>query len=339
MAFLVRSRAARAASLALLLACAACAMLRDWLPGTRRFAFSHEQHVTLEKLACANCHADALASDSPGMPGPDTCDVCHAETDAQKPPERKVASLFHGQDFAALHATKLGGELVFSHKLHAAGKQACEDCHYGIAHSQDVAQLAPLRMDDCTRCHEQRSVGAGAGCAQCHRAITREWAPASHRSNWIRAHGLAARAKSEESAMRCVLCHTSASCDECHRAQPPENHTPYWYERGHGLVAMSDRMNCAACHQPESCESCHAVTQPRNHVGSWGGTLATHCLTCHEPLRYEECSTCHKATPSHNSAAHQPPDHFPGMNCRQCHGLTAPLPHVDNGDDCSSCHH
>jgi hypothetical protein len=26
------------------------------------------------------------------------------------------------------------------------------------------------------------------------------------------------------------------------------------------------------------------------------------------------------------------------MNCRQCHGMTAPLPHVDKGDDCNACH-
>jgi hypothetical protein len=33
-----------------------------------------------------------------------------------------------------------------------------------------------------------------------------------------------------------------------------------------------------------------------------------------------------------------PPGHTPGMNCRQCHGLTAPLPHADNGSECARCH-
>jgi hypothetical protein len=26
------------------------------------------------------------------------------------------------------------------------------------------------------------------------------------------------------------------------------------------------------------------------------------------------------------------------MNCRQCHGHGAPLPHPDKGDSCTACH-
>jgi hypothetical protein len=326
------------AGLVLLLCCAACAALREWFTGARRFAFSHERHVTLEKLACANCHADALASDAPGMPARDTCDVCHAEIDATRPPAQRVDTLFQGADFAAAHAAELPQEVVFSHKLHAAGKQACNACHRGIEHASDVLRLARVQMDDCTHCHAERGVSGTAGCAQCHREVTRLWAPPNHQANWTLAHGPIARARSEVSAERCALCHEQSSCEQCHRIQAPRNHTPYWHERAHGLAAMADRENCAACHEPASCERCHATTRPRNHVGSWGGTLATHCLTCHQPLRYEECSACHQATPSHLNAPHQPPSHYPGMNCRQCHGLSVPLQHVDNGDDCSSCH-
>ncbi len=338
MALLDRTRTARLAGLLLLSACVACGALRGWFSPARRFAFSHERHVTLEKLECANCHAEALAADEPGMPARDTCDVCHAEIDATLPPEKRIATLFHGAEFAAVHAQHLPGEVVFSHKQHAAGKQACNVCHRGIEHAQDVLALPHVTMDDCTRCHEQRALPAEQGCAQCHRAITRTWAPPNHRANWIRAHGPVARAAGEASAERCALCHEPASCEQCHRSQAPENHSAYWHERGHGLAAMSDRQNCAACHEPESCESCHASTRPRNHVGSWGAPLDTHCLTCHEPLRSEECAACHQSTPSHQSATHQPSDHFPGMNCRQCHLPPVTLPHMDNGDDCSSCH-
>jgi hypothetical protein len=42
--------------------------------------------------------------------------------------------------------------------------------------------------------------------------------------------------------------------------------------------------------------------------------------------------------PSHSTAAPQPPSHSPGMNCRQCHGISAPLPHVTKGEDCNICH-
>ena len=333
------ARTRRAALLALLLFCSACAVLRGFLPGSKRFAFSHERHVTLEKLECANCHSEAFAADDPGLPARDTCDVCHSEIDAERPPEKRIDVLFRGEQYAAAHAARLPREVVFSHKLHAAGKQACNACHAGIEHAEGVLALAPPRMDDCTRCHAQRSVAPGSGCALCHREVSQRWKPANHAANWRRAHGPVARDDSGRQAERCELCHTQASCDACHRNEAPQSHTPFWHERAHGLAALAERQDCAACHAPASCDRCHQETRPRSHTGSWGGTLATHCLGCHQPLRSEECSACHRSNPGHLSATHTPPDHFPGMNCRQCHGLSAPLPHVDNGDDCSSCHH
>ncbi len=325
---------------------AACALLHPG-PRARPFAFSHQRHVAQEKLECANCHADAFASDQPGLPARDTCEVCHTEIDAAKPQQRRIEALFAGADFAALHASRLPAETVFSHQRHVAKKLACNACHAGIESSPDVALLHAPRMQDCVLCHEQLHVAAVAAapqparaqsCAPCHREIGPGWAPASHRANWKKAHGGEARAKGEAPAAQCALCHEPASCDACHRVEAPANHNAFWRQRAHGLMAMSDRQSCAACHAPESCEACHRESAPASHHGTWGPTPSTHCLACHQPLRYESCSACHAATASHLSATHKPPDHTPGMNCRQCHGLSAPLPHVDNGDDCNSCH-
>ena len=47
---------------------------------------------------------------------------------------------------------------------------------------------------------------------------------------------------------------------------------------------------------------------------------------------------CHKDTRSHALAAPKPAWHTPAMNCRQCHGVSQPLPHVDKGDNCNLCH-
>ena len=55
-------------------ALAGCVVLRELVAPVRKFAFSHRQHVRVEKLECANCHADALAKNEPGMPAPDTCE-------------------------------------------------------------------------------------------------------------------------------------------------------------------------------------------------------------------------------------------------------------------------
>ena len=84
---------------------------------------------------------------------------------------------------------------------------------------------------------------------------------------------------------------------------------------------------------------CHSQTPPVNHVGQWGGRRSLHCGSCHLPgLREEGCYLCHKGAPSHKSATPLPPDHLPGMDCRQCHGVSIRLPHFDNSDACSACH-
>ena len=76
-----------------------------------------------------------------------------------------------------------------------------------------------------------------------------------------------------------------------------------------------------------------------SHTGSFGGTTSNHCVGCHLPLATTECYTCHKSTPSHETATPLPAGHTAGMNCRMCHGHGQPLPHADKGDACSTCHH
>ena len=320
------------------LALAGCVLLHGLGGGERRFAFSHFHHVVDEKLECVNCHADALAADAPGMPTPDTCAVCHDDIDAKKPPDRRVATLFHGEEFAAAHASALPGEVVFSHGRHAS-QAACADCHRGIERNELAADLKPVRMEDCTRCHASKEVPDA--CTTCHREITADWAPPGHAANWKRVHGRTVRAHFEATADRCELCHTEATCAQCHQIEAPENHTPFWHQRAHGIVAMVDRENCAACHEPTSCERCHMEAKPSSHTPTFGRPLDGHCRVCHQPLRAEGCSACHADTPSHRTAPPKPPSHYPGMDCRACHSFwhgQQSLPHVDNGDDCESCH-
>jgi hypothetical protein len=155
---------------------------------------------------------------------------------------------------------------------------------------------------------------------------------------WLKVHGDVARAHAGGTSEDCTLCHSENSCSECHLTQMPPSHTNFWRRRGHGQIAAFDRDDCSTCHQPDACNRCHEQALPVSHRGTWGGTRSTHCFSCHFPLRAEGCFTCHKDANSHQLATPLPANHFPGMDCRQCHGLTAPLPHVDNGTDCEACH-
>ncbi len=317
-------------------AVAGCSLVEALTSGAKPFAFSHRVHVTDESLDCADCHQAAETTDEPGMPALSQCMLCHEEIDAKKAADRQVATLFGEGRYLAQRVSHLEDEVVFSHLQHATKGLDCNVCHVGIEQDEQIVAESAVRMDDCTACHEDRAMSTD--CAVCHKEIRSDRAPESHARLWQRRHGGVARSQDHTTANDCTLCHDESSCASCHQETPPGSHNSYFRTRSHGVMARMDRQACATCHRSDSCDSCHRETRPLNHSGSWGGTQSRHCFGCHFPLGKDECSTCHGDTPSHLDAAPLPGNHTPGMNCRMCHGLTAPLPHVDKGDECSRCH-
>ena len=319
-----------------LVALAGCFLLEAVGLRETELAFSHRVHVEDQGLDCTDCHTGAEDSDEPGMPGLGSCMLCHEELDAEKPESRRVASLYEGGVWARKERSALPGEVLFSHATHVELGGDCASCHGAIETTDAIEDEVQVSMDDCIRCHA--AVGVAAECATCHTEVRADRPPATHGGDWSEFHGQVVRARSEDTVDRCAMCHTESSCTTCHQTEPPRDHTGFWRRRGHSFVAALERDRCAACHEEDSCNRCHAEALPLTHTGSFGGVQSNHCFSCHFPLRAEGCFTCHKETPSHLLAPPKPPNHFPGMDCRQCHGLTAPLPHADNGTDCNFCH-
>jgi len=314
-----------------------CAVLSSLRAGAEPFLFSHRLHVQEERLECVNCHEDAAQSDEPGMPAPDTCLFCHDLIDEGRPPERRVANLFEGEELVrGVRPGELPDEVRFSHARHAGGELECGACHARVAAGDRVTASMRVDMARCMGCH--REMSQPNECAACHEVIARDWAPPNHELQWRRAHGRVARAATSAPAESCALCHQESTCAACHAVEEPASHTNYFRRRGHAEQALLDRDTCAACHEPDSCDSCHRDARPMNHTGMWGGVRSMHCLGCHFPLTSERCVVCHVGTPSHLNATPMPAGHHPAMNCRQCHGVTQPLPHVDKGDNCNECH-
>jgi len=309
----------------------------------KRFAFSHRQHLESGDFDCTDCHSGAEDSEEPGMPSAAQCALCHSSLDAEKPPERRVKSLFGEDGYLAAHAGRQSDEILFSHQKHANRGLECTACHAYVATDDGALPESGAAflttMDDCVACHERSSGPPESDCAACHVEIRAGVAPPSHRANWTRFHGSIVRGRADERSDQCALCHKESDCASCHAIVMPENHNNYWRRRGHGLTASMDRQSCETCHDADSCNRCHEEVRPMNHVGGWGAPQDRHCLSCHEPVRGQTCGTCHAGTPSHDQATPMPPDHLPSMNCRMCHGNGQPLPHVDNGQTCTSCHH
>jgi len=323
---------------AIVLLAAACTLLSQMEQEETLPRFDHALHAAKTNLDCDSCHREASTSADAGMPSTAQCSLCHKDLDKEKPPERQASVFFAGDAIVSARVTEIDEEVRFSHQAHAKHGVACADCHGDIASSHAVPASARVTMDACIACHTQRT-GRAEECAACHQQIRIDRAPESHLREWTRRHGGVVRMAGGAKAADCTMCHTQErDCAGCHSVEAPADHTNYWRTRGHGISVRIDRDRCAACHQTDSCDRCHHDSAPRSHTASFGSPLDRHCNTCHLPLSSSGCATCHKSTPSHAQAPPMPPDHVAGMNCRQCHGLSVPLPHPDKGDSCTSCH-
>ncbi len=319
---------------ALLAALAGCAVLG--IRGSAPSGFSHRVHVDGAQLACTTCHPGAESGEIAGLPTLDLCRRCHAEDqEASLPPEARLEALLgKAHDDWATRGSRFGDDVMFSHARHRTAGLPCEGCH-GDARQLGAGSV-PTRIGkpECLSCH----AGANAECSVCHETISESWPPPNHSLGWMTQHGRIARAgATEDFTEQCSLCHRESKCVACHLAEAPANHTNFWRQRGHSIEARIDRERCETCHQSDFCNRCHQETEPRSHRGAWGSPRNRHCIDCHL-TGTRECALCHRGTPSHLLAAPMPPGHTPALNCRQCHGLGAPLPHVDNGDECTACH-
>jgi hypothetical protein len=335
-----RRALALALFLGLGLALAGCFVSSDDAPKTTRF--QHWSHIQ-RGLDCTDCHADAAKGARVAMPSADSCRDCHNGKEQIPADVAAAISEYIFRPAESQHARPSHyADVLFSHTAHVTSAQvSCATCHGNLSGLQPNP-VEPLTMNACTTCHGARSVPTD--CKTCHEVWSRDYKPPTHLALWDVRHGPASRMAMKEvtlaSSESCNLCHARTSCDQCHAIQKPRNHTEAWRTRTHGLAAAMDRTSCQACHPGDSCERCHLnAPPPTSHRANYGSPRDMHCLTCHDQLSQSACNVCHKGTPDHALAPPKPPNHTPGLNCRQCHGHGQPLLHVDNGMDCNSCHH
>ena len=123
----------------------------------------------------------------------------------------------------------------------------------------------------------------------------------------------------------CELCHDSqTSCEECHRKNPPQDHTITWRRKSHGLRATWGRERCAACHEEDSCLRCHQHNAPQSHHGGWGPPSERHCL--HATIRRKR-PVAPSATRTSSTMSAEPSPHDLGLfppRCAPCHPFNNP---------------
>jgi len=289
--------------------------------------YPHEAHMD-EDLICVDCHKTAKTGDRAGMPGRSACEVCHEDFKDDPAEEPDVAAFFPGGEARYHRFAAIGGDLRFSHRLHADAEVACDACHGDVTATEILTPAVRVEKDDCLDCHAKK--GVTSECAACHATVRRDAPPATHGSAWTRQHGDITRgARATEWRNRCSQCHTQSTCDSCHLRERPSSHTTLWRRRTHGIAAGFDRDACATCHRSDSCLECHETTRPISHVPSWGQSPAyLHCsMGCHVSASGAGCATCHRSLQGHADAPSlagnfvPPPHPMPaaGLRCTACH--------------------
>lgn len=140
-------------------------------PVRQPVAFSHLKHAGDLELSCELCHAQVLTGRYAGLPGKETCALCHQTLEATSAESEHLKAVLAQQD--PLHFNKLfrlPAHVYFSHRRHVGpGTLDCESCHGAIAVSQRPPGRALMRitMDFCLDCH--RASGQSLDCVACHR--------------------------------------------------------------------------------------------------------------------------------------------------------------------------
>ncbi|HNR29759.1 MAG TPA: cytochrome c3 family protein [Candidatus Hydrogenedentes bacterium] len=311
--------------------------------GTRRdrgLRFPHATHA--DDLGCTDCHD--MSRPEGLIPDHETCSTCH-DIDTDNPTPEQCGMCHTREDYAldARSSVLPAGEIKFSHDPHVAAGLEC-----GVCHEDPDQRILPKKATKafCMDCHQATDPKLNE-CQVCHETLNKDVRPLYRFGSriqhdapaiWEHLHGKEARID----PAYCALCHdTPASCEECHRSNPPRNHTVSWRRKGHGFHATVDRSKCVVCHEEDSCIECHENTQPASHRGGWGHPMNRHCVSCHFPPERSNCTVCHESV-EHRGAMPSPHNFglYPGA-CGLCHpgGVPYLAPHPLNSTArCTACH-
>ena len=278
--------------------------------------FNHKYHMTDVGAECSQCHGGVESSTKSSesfLPKMADCYQCHDE----KSTACSTCHVETAEPYTKLVAAKR--ELVFSHDRHIKDGVTCETCHAGILSKEDSKPGVLPSMETCNTCHDGSK--ASSECATCHTDI-RFILPKDHSADWIRQHHLTVASQGDAN---CIMCHSQASCQECHEGGSLEKfkgqndfrtaRSPSGVSNGRSQVLQSvhkldylfthrfdskaKTKDCQTCHETESfCQQCHSgndkVSMPAWHsvagfaVANTGGT---HTILAKKDL--ENCVTCH----------------------------------------------
>lgn len=139
------------------------------VPTEQPLAFNHKAHAEAD-ITCGTCHEHFETSESSGIPGAETCTLCH-EGDSEVPALQKLAHYVSAnEEIPWQRIYGVPSHVYYSHRRHVVSAQIpCAECHGNIGELPEPPKYALVNqtMEWCMDCHTQR--GASTECIHCHR--------------------------------------------------------------------------------------------------------------------------------------------------------------------------
>lgn len=149
------------------------AAVRDFAglrPAARQpIEFPHDVHVRKNIGCTETCHEGATRGAEAGLPGVNTCMICHAGIATDKPLVQKITAMEReGLDLAwqRVFGYPKTSHVRFNHAPHVRAKLDCATCHGDIARQTVAQRNVVLTMGDCVTCHRENN--APNECVTCH---------------------------------------------------------------------------------------------------------------------------------------------------------------------------
>lgn len=140
-------------------------------PVAQPVAFSHQKHTEELQLACEFCHKYVMTGAHSGLPGPETCALCHSVPLGSSAEAARLAGLLkEGRPLEFAKLFRLPTDVFYTHRRHVAiAGIECVECHGAIAHTALPPErpLVKIEMAFCLACHRER--GITTDCTACHR--------------------------------------------------------------------------------------------------------------------------------------------------------------------------
>ncbi|MFQ5691259.1 MAG: cytochrome c3 family protein [Gemmatimonadota bacterium] len=144
-------------------------------PVTQPIAFNHLKHTEQLGLACEFCHKYVRTGAHPGLPGAETCAICHRVPQGTSEEAAKLTRILSEGDSLRFNKLfRLAPHVFYTHRRHVGiANLECKNCHGDIATSERpperplIPRKSSARMKFCLACHRERK--QTVDCTFCHR--------------------------------------------------------------------------------------------------------------------------------------------------------------------------